>query len=63
MPSKTTLFWLGNTILGIALLLLFFTPAFFWGFGGGSMVAWMAIVSVGIYLITRDKGPDDTMPG
>ncbi|MBM4189814.1 MAG: hypothetical protein FJ210_03730 [Betaproteobacteria bacterium] len=61
MHNHKTLFLIGNVILGIALS-LFFIPPFWSELGGWAMVVWMILVSIGVYLITRDKGPSKTMP-
>ncbi len=61
MLNHKTLFLIGNVILGLALS-LFFIPPFWAELGGWAMVVWIIMVSVGVYLITRDKGPKTTMP-
>ena len=61
MSNHKTTFLIGNVILGLALS-LFFIPPFWAELGGWAMVAWIILVSIGIYLITRDKGPSTTMP-
>lgn len=61
MFSHKTLFLIGNIILGLALS-LFFIPPFWAKLGGWAMVIWMIVVSIGVYLITRDKGSKTTMP-
>ena len=61
MSNHKTKFLIGNIVLGIALS-LFFIPPFWAELGGWAMVAWIILVSIGVYLITRDKGPSTTMP-
>lgn len=62
-PKQRTHFWLGNGLLGLALLTLFFldTVATFIG-GAGAMGLWMILAGVGMYFLMRDKGPTPGQP-
>lgn len=61
-PHHTPLFWLGNALLGLALVALIFLGKLWEIFGVGAMVLWMLMAGVGMYLVTRDNGPSSNMP-
>ncbi len=56
-PHHKTGFLLGNALLAIALAMLIFLDTLWAQFGTWAMGLWMAVAGVGMYLITRDKGP------
>ena len=57
-----TLFWLGNALLAIALVLLLFISSLWTAVGSWAMALWMVLVGVGFYLVTKDKGPESQVP-
>ena len=61
-PKHKPAFWVGNVILGLALAMLFFLGPLSELMGGWAMALWMAFAGVGMYLITRDKGPGNNLP-
>ena len=61
-PHQKPAFWVGNGLLGLALALLFFLGPISEILGGWAMVLWMGLAAVGIYLITKDKGPSSELP-
>lgn len=61
-PSHTTAFWAGNTLLGVSLVMLIFLEPLWQALGAGAMVLWMILAGVGMYLVTKDKGPGSNMP-
>jgi len=61
-PHRTPAFWAGNGMLGLALAMLFFLGPLSEMLGVWAMVLWMGCASVGMYLITRDKGPGNNLP-
>jgi hypothetical protein len=52
-------FWLGNALLGLSLVLLLFLGSLWEIMGSLAMGLWMVLAGVGMYLVTRDKGPTD----
>ncbi len=51
-------FWIGNAILAVALVTLFYIDALSERLGIWAMVAWMALAALGVYVLTSDKtGP------
>jgi len=61
-PNHTSSFWIGNALLGLSLFLLIFMGQLWEMLGSLAMVLWMAIAGVGMYLVTKDKGPSSNMP-
>lgn len=55
-------FWLGNTLLGVALMMLLFLDTLWQNLGSWAMGVWMLLAGGGMYLITKDKGPGSNMP-
>jgi hypothetical protein len=58
-PHHTPTFWLGNALLGLALVMLLFVDSLWARFGSWALGLWMLLAGIGMYLITRDKGPSD----
>jgi hypothetical protein len=50
-------FWLGNALLALSLVLLMFLGRLWEMMGPLAMALWMLLAGVGMYLVTRDKGP------
>jgi len=50
-PSNT--FWLGNAILGVAMLMLLFMGSAWESLGVAAMVVWAALVGLGVYLVMQ----------
>lgn len=44
-------FWLGNAILGLALIMLLYMGSMWETFGPLAMVLWAAVAGLGIYLV------------
>jgi len=61
-PHQKPAFWIGNGLLGLALAMMFFLGPLSEILGGWAVVVWMALAGVGMYLITKDKGPSSNMP-
>jgi hypothetical protein len=61
-PHHTPSFWLGNALLGLSLVLLIFMGRLWEVMGALAMGLWMGVAGVGMYLVTRDKGPSSNMP-
>ncbi len=61
-PHQKPAFWVGNGLLGLALALLFFLGPISELLGVWAIILWMALAGVGMYLITRDKGPSSNLP-
>lgn len=62
-PQHTPNFWIGNAMLAAALIMLLFLGELWAMLGGLAMALWMGLAGVGMYLVTKDKGPSDNMPG
>jgi hypothetical protein len=56
-PKQRTQFWLGNGLLAVALLSLFFMGPLSEMLGFGAMALWMVLAGVGMYFVMQDKGP------
>ncbi len=61
-PHRKPSFWVGNSLLALALAMLFFLGPLSELLGAWAMVLWMGLAGVGMYLITKDKGPSSNMP-
>ncbi len=61
-PHQKPTFWIGNGMLALALAMLFFLGPISELLGGWAMVLWMGLAAVGMYLITKDKGPSHDLP-
>ena len=61
-PHRKPSFWIGNSLLALALAMLFFLGPLSELLGAWAMVLWMGLAGVGMYLITKDKGPSSNMP-
>jgi drug/metabolite transporter (DMT)-like permease len=61
-PHQKPAFWIGNIMLGLALAMLFFLGPLSEMLGGWAVVVWMGFAGVGMYLITKDKGPGNNLP-
>ncbi|HNQ03098.1 MAG TPA: hypothetical protein PKH69_00655 [Thiobacillaceae bacterium] len=56
-PNHSASFWIGNALLGLALVVLIFLGRLWEMMGSLAMLLWMGMAGAGIYLVTRDKGP------
>jgi purine-cytosine permease-like protein len=61
-PNHGSSFWLGNVLLGVSLVMLIFLGSLWEAIGALAMVLWMVLAGVGMYLVTRDKGPTSKLP-
>lgn len=61
-PKQPSNFWIGNTLLGISLVMLIFLGQLWEALGVWAMVLWMALAGFGMYFVTKDKGPGSNMP-
>lgn len=57
-----TNFWLGNTILAAALLMLLYMGYLWELMGAFAMVIWVALAATGAYLLMSKKGDGPTNP-
>ncbi len=48
-------FWLGNAILGVAMVFLLFFGSAWESLGVTAMVVWVGMVGLGVYLIMQKK--------
>lgn len=55
-------FWIGNAVLVVAFVCLFFMGALSEALGIWAMVLWMVLAALGFYLIYQDKGPPSSLP-
>ena len=55
-------FWLGNAILALAMLLLFFMGPLSDALGIWAAVLWMALAAVGMALLMSDKTDEPPSP-
>ncbi|MBK9325338.1 MAG: hypothetical protein IPN00_03020 [Hydrogenophilales bacterium] len=55
-------FWIGNALLGLSLIMLIFLGALWEALGVWAMMLWMVLAGVGMYFVTRDKGPGSNLP-
>ena len=56
-PKQRIHFWLGNGLLAVSLLALFFMGPLSETLGVGAMVLWMGLAGIGMYFVMQDKGP------
>jgi len=61
-PQHTSNFWIGNSLLGLSLVMLIFLGSLWENLGVWAMVLWMGLAGTGMYLVTKDKGPASNMP-
>lgn len=61
-PKQKSNFWIGNSILALSAVMLFFMGPLSEHLGMWAMLLWMGIAGVGMYFVTRDKGPDSNIP-
>jgi cell division protein FtsW (lipid II flippase) len=59
--ANKQLFWIGNGIL-LAALLVMLSDTLWQKLGSWNMALWMILAAIGVYLITRDKGPGNNIP-
>lgn len=57
-----TRFWIGNTILALALISLFYMGPLSERLGVWAMVLWMMLAGVGVYFLMTDKGGEPGLP-
>jgi hypothetical protein len=55
-------FWLGNGLLALALVTMFFLGALWEALGVWAMGLWMGLAGAGMYFVMKDKGPSSNMP-
>lgn len=60
-PPRNT-FYLGNGILAIAAVMLFFFGELWTKLGAWALLLWMILVVLGVYLIWRDRDPSPPGP-
>ncbi len=53
-PSKTA-FWIGNALLAVALLMLFYMNPLAERFGMLAFVGWAIVAALGVYLVVKDR--------
>ena len=56
-PKQRKNFWLGNGLLALAFITLFFLGPLSERLGAGAMILWMALAGAGMYFVMQDKGP------
>jgi hypothetical protein len=57
-----TRFWIGNAILAVALISLFYMGPLSERLGIWAMVLWMILAAVGMYFLMTDKGGEPGLP-
>ncbi|MBU1425422.1 MAG: hypothetical protein KKH12_01575 [Gammaproteobacteria bacterium] len=60
--SKTK-FWLGNAVLAVAMLMLFYMEDLWSLLGSAAMVVWIVLVGVGVYFLMNDRSEPPTFSG
>ena len=55
-------FWIGNALLGLALVMMFFLGALWEQLGVWAMALWMVLAGMGMYFVMADKGGSSTLP-
>ncbi len=55
-------FWIGNGLLGLALIGLFFLNRLWEMIGVWAMVLWMALAGIGMYFLMSDKDTPSSFP-
>lgn len=55
-------FWLGNGLLGLSLIILFFMGALSEHLGIWAMGLWMALAGIGMYFVMADGKGQSGMP-
>lgn len=55
-------FWIGNALLALALVMLFFLGALWEQLGVWAMGLWMALAGAGMYFLMTDKGSTSNFP-
>ncbi len=60
--EPTTNFWLGNAVLGLALVLLLFMGRLWEVLGAWAMGLWIAVAALGVYLVMKDKDRPPNSP-
>ncbi len=61
-PDQSTNFWLGNVVLGAAFVVLLALGTLWEWLGVWALGLWIALVAVGVYLLTRGKGGSPLFP-
>lgn len=59
-PKQRTQFWIGNGLLAVSLLSLFFMGPLSELLGAWAMGVWMGLAGIGMYFVMQDKGPGDS---
>lgn len=57
MDKQRVNFWLGNGLLGLALVLMLFMGTLWNLIGSWAMGLWMILAGAGMYFLMQDKGP------
>jgi hypothetical protein len=52
-PNHTPNFWIGNALLAVALLILFFMDSLSQMLGMGAVALWMVCAAAGMYFIMK----------
>lgn len=52
-PQQKPAFWIGNGLLALALAILFFLGPLSEMLGAWTLILWMGLAGVGMYLITK----------
>jgi hypothetical protein len=55
-------FWIGNALLALSLVMLYFMGTLSEVLGAWAMALWMGCAGLGFYFVTRDKGHSSTLP-
>ncbi len=58
-PKKSRNFWLGNALLGLALVILLFMERLWQIMGVGAMVLWVVVAAIGAYFLMKDRDRAD----
>ncbi len=61
-PQHGARFWIGNGLLALALVALFFLGALWEHLGAGAMLLWMGLAGAGMYFVMADKGGSSSLP-
>lgn len=61
-PKHGPRFWIGNALLAIALLAIFFMGTLWAYLGTWALILWMTLAGVGMYFLMTDKDGSPPMP-
>lgn len=61
-PKHGPRFWIGNALMAVALVMMFYLGALWQYLGMWAMGLWMVVAGAGMYFLMQDKGPPSRFP-